>query len=62
MANHRAKPARPSRRAFRALSRAGYIVQTGRRGSRVVGRTVKQKKRFFGYTYTTRHPVYWKKK
>jgi len=57
------RAARPSARAFRALKRAGYITRTTRGGkTTVIGRTVKQKKRFFGYTYTVRHPVYWKKK
>lgn len=55
MANRRARPARPSARAFRALKRAGYVYKTTSRGATtIIGRTVKQRKTFMGLGYTTR--------
>ena len=55
MANH---AARPSKRAFRALKRAGYAYKTTSRGAtRVIGRIVKQRKTFLGLGYTSRRVV-----
>ena len=55
MANH---AARPSKKALRALSRAGYAYRTSSRGATtVVGRVVKQRKTFMGLGYTSRRIV-----
>lgn len=49
------RAARPSAKAFRVLSRAGYVVKTTTGGrSTIVGRTVKQRKTFLGMGYTAR--------
>lgn len=58
MANHRAKPARPSARAFRALKRAGYAYRTTSRGATIIiGRIVKRRKTFLGIGYTSHRIV-----
>lgn len=55
--------ARPSRKALRALRRAGYITRTTHGGrTTVVGRVVRHTRRFLGMKYTVRKRVYWKKK
>jgi len=51
--------ARPSRKAFRALSRAGYVVRTRGARTTVVGKTIKQRKTFLGLGYTARVRVPW---